>query len=79
MNNITTHPPLRVRTSDVGPYLKLPLAQVDAVCRVLDRHGIRYLMDDIVMSLNGGPERTSISFHESERTEKIQAILDAEA
>jgi hypothetical protein len=68
---------LRV-TADVvaGPYLMVPMVQLDAVLAVLDRHKVRYWVDADAISLDNEPAITVINFDRFGDAARIQAILD---
>ncbi len=68
-----------LRVSDggiAGPYLMLPLTQLDAVVAVLDRHKVRYWVDSDAISLDNEPLVAVINFGRTGDTAQIQAILD---
>jgi hypothetical protein len=60
-----------------GPYsIRLPLSQVEAVRRRLDRHSIKYWVDSTAISIDRGPERTSIHLGWNNDPIQVQSILD---
>ena len=68
---------LRVSTDGIGgPYLMVPVTQLDAVRTVLDRHEVRYWVDSDAISLDNEPAITVINFGRSGDAARIQAILD---
>jgi hypothetical protein len=68
---------LRVSTDGIaGPYLMVPVTQLDAVLAVLDRHKVRYWVDADAISLDNEPAITVINFDRSGDAAWIQAILD---
>jgi hypothetical protein len=68
---------LRVSTDGVaGPYLMVPVPQLDAVLAVLDRHKVRYWVDADAISLDNEPAITVINFGRSGEAAQIQSILD---
>jgi hypothetical protein len=68
---------LRVSTEGgAGPYLMVPVAQLDAVLRLLDRHKVRYWVDPDAISLDNEPAVTVINFGRSGEAARVQAILD---
>ena len=68
---------LRVSTDGIaGPYLMVPVAQLDAVRAVLDRHKVRYWVDADAISLDNEPAITVINFGRAGDAARIQAILD---
>ena len=76
MTDTTTGKPLRVLTSAIAPYLKLPYSQVDEVRHLLDAEGIYYDVSSSVISVNGGPQMAWINFGRKGIAEKIQSVLD---
>jgi hypothetical protein len=61
---------------DAGPYLMVPMTQLDAILAVLDRHQVRYWVDADAISLDNEPALTVIHFGRSDDAARIQAILD---
>jgi hypothetical protein len=59
-----------------GPYLMVPVAQLDAVLAVLNRHKVRHWVDADAISLDNEPAITVINFGRSGDAVRIQAILD---
>jgi hypothetical protein len=78
MTDTAKQSPLKVHDSTVGPYMRLPLSQVEAVGRILDRHGIKYWVEDIVISMNHGPEIAWLFTKGNPDIALIQSLLDAE-
>jgi hypothetical protein len=78
MIDITTKQPLFVSIDGIaGPYLMLPVAQVDEVRRILNQHRIPHSVDDAAISLNGSPAVTVIDFGRSADANCVQQILDS--
>ena len=68
---------LRVSTDGIaGPYLMVPVTQLDAVLAVLDRHQVRYWVDADAISLDNEPAITVINFDRFGEAARIQTILD---
>ncbi len=68
---------LRVSTDGVaGPYLMVPVTQLDAVLAALDRRKVRYWVDSDAISLDNEPAIAVINFGRSGDALRIQAILD---
>jgi hypothetical protein len=77
MNDTSTGERLRVSTAgDAGPYIDVPLSQVEDVCKRLDREGIPYWVDPLAISFEGEPEVTIINFSRYVDASRVQAILD---
>jgi hypothetical protein len=76
--NTTTKRPLRVSTDGTaGPYIDLPASQLAEVQQLLDSHGIRYQVEEDVISFNGEPEEATIDLGRRGDAEAVQAILDS--
>jgi hypothetical protein len=59
-----------------GPYIMVPFSQLADVRQVLDHHGIRYAVEEDVISLDGAPEVAVIDLGRAANADAIQAILD---
>ena len=59
-----------------GPLIELPESQVNAVKERLDRAGIPYSIDPIVISIEGEPPSAMINFSRYVDPARIQAALD---
>jgi hypothetical protein len=78
MIDVTTKQPLRVSTDGTaGPYVLVPVTQLDAVCQALDSRGVRYWVEDEVISLNGAPETAAINLGRGTDAQSVQALLDS--
>jgi hypothetical protein len=72
-----TRRPLRVSSDGIaGPYLIVPVDQVARVRERLDRHSIRYWVDEEGISLDRKPAITVVNFGRSGDAGQIQAALD---
>lgn len=60
-----------------GPYLMVPVSQLNEVRSLLDAHAIRYWVDPVAVSLDDQPEITAINFGRGADPEAIQEILDS--
>ncbi len=77
MIDMVTRKPMTVEYAEgVGPYLRMPYAQVDDIQRVLDEHKIYYWVRESVISVNGGPEFGSVMFGRAGNRDAVQAALD---
>jgi hypothetical protein len=78
MVDTTNGKDLRVRGGvEGGPYyIRLPLSQVEEVRQRLDRHEVKYWVDSAAISIDRGPERTSIHLGWNNDPVRIQSILD---
>jgi hypothetical protein len=78
MINITTRKPLHVSSDGTaGPYIRVPLSQLDDVHRLLDRHGVRHRVEENAVSLNGAPAIAIIDLGRGADAAAVQSILDA--
>ncbi len=78
MRDVTTHNSLYVSTDGTaGPYVMLPLAQLDDVRKLLDERGIYYWVEENAISFDGSPAIAVINFGVDADAEPIQAILDS--
>ena len=76
----TTKDGLRVSTDGIaGPYLMVPVTQLDAVLAALNRHKVRYWVDADAISLDNEPAITVINFGRSGEAVRIQAAILDEA
>jgi hypothetical protein len=78
MNDTTTNKPLSVsRDGTAGPYIMVPVAQLDEVCRLLDGQRVRYSVDENAISLDGEPEVSFINLERGANAKAVQLILDS--
>jgi hypothetical protein len=77
MTDATTHQRLRVSTDGTaGPYIAVPVSQLEEVKALLNRNGIRYLVDENAISLDGKPEIAVINLGRGANAPSVQNILD---
>ncbi len=77
MIDVMTRKRLHVSTDGgAGPYIMLPFAQLADLRKALDHHGIRYSVEEDVISLDGAPEIAVIDLGRDADVSSIQAILD---
>ena len=77
MIDVTTQKPFEVSYAvGTAGYVRIPVAQLDEIRRVLDAKGFRYWVSEYRDSMNGGPERTSIEFSHSVDPRAVQSALD---
>ena len=68
---------LQVESDEIaGPYLRLPLAQLESIREVLDSHGFRYWLDSFAISLDNKPPVIVVNFDRREDAAQIQTALD---
>lgn len=77
MIDVTTEEPLQVRDSAGGPLMDVPVRQLEEIQGLLDKHSIRYWVDEDYLSWNGGPEMTIVYFGRSGDAKAIQSLLDS--
>ena len=74
----TTRKPLYVSTDgDAGPYIMVPVEQIDDVRKLLDANDVRYWVDEDAISLNGKPEITIANLGSAADPKRVQDILDS--
>lgn len=83
MGQLTTdtiaNKPLRVSTDGtMGPYIMTSVSKIDEIRRLLDRRGIRYWVEENVISMGGGPEIGVMNLGREGDAAAVQAILDSE-
>jgi len=61
---------------DTGPYIMVPVKQIDDVLALLDAHDVRYCVDEDAISLDGKPEITVVNLGSGSDAKVIQKILD---
>jgi len=61
---------------DAGPYIMVPVRQMEAVRAVLDDNKISYWVDEFAISLDDEPEISVINLSKSADSRQIQTILD---
>ncbi len=77
MIDVTTKRPLHVSTDGTaGPYIMVPLIQLEEVRRLLDDRGIRYYVEENAISLSGTPMVAVIDLGRGADADKIQDLLD---
>ena len=78
MTDVVTKKRLYVSTDGTaGPYIMVPLDQLDEVRQLLDQHHIRYSVDEDAISLNGKPYVTVIDLGRGADAAAVQTILDS--
>lgn len=78
MTDATTKKPLRVSTDGTtGPYIMVPVSQLDKVRRLLDSRHVGYWVEEEAISLDGAPEVAVINLGRGADATAVQAILDS--
>ena len=77
MTDATTQQRLRVSTDGTaGPYITVPVSQLDEVRELLKRRHIHYWVDENAISLNGTPEIAIVNLGRGADASVVQNILD---
>ena len=77
MTDAATQEPLRVSTDGTaGPYISVPVSQLDEVKRLLDDRGIHYWVEENAISWDGGPYIVVVNLGREGDANAVQAILD---
>ena len=77
MIDVSTKKPLYVSSDgDAGPYIMVPVQQIDDVRTLLDNHNIPYWVDEDAISLDGKPEVTVVNLGHGSDAATVQTILD---
>jgi hypothetical protein len=78
MTDVVSKKPLRVSTDGTaGPYIMVPVVQLDDIKRLLERNHVRFSVDENAISLNGAPEVAVVNLGRSADASSIQRILDS--
>jgi hypothetical protein len=77
MIDVSTKKPLCVSTDgDAGPYIMVPVQQIDDVRALLDAANIQYWVDEEAICLDGKPEITVVNLGHRADAVAVQSILD---
>jgi hypothetical protein len=78
MIDTTTDKPLDVSTDGAaGPYIMVPVAQLERVRTLLDANSVSYWVDEEAISLDGKPEVVVINLGPRSDPKRIQRLLDS--
>lgn len=78
MTEPATREPLHVSTDGTaGPYIVVPLSQLDDVRQLLESRHVRYWVEKYAISLDGAPETVVVNLDREADAAAIQAILDS--
>jgi hypothetical protein len=78
MTDAATKKPIRVSTDGTaGPYIMVPVSQLDEIRRLLDGRGVSYWVEENAISLNGAPEVAVIDLGRGGDAAAVQTILDS--
>jgi len=79
---------IRTRTSErlsvstdgnAGPYIMLPVDQLDEIRSLLEANDVRYWVDEQAISLDGNPEIAVINLSRGTDPHQVQRLLDSVA
>ena len=77
MIDAMTRKPLYVSTDGTaGPYIMVPVSQLAELRELLDKHRIRYSVEEDAISLDGAPEVAVVDLGHGADIGPVQAILD---
>ena len=78
MTDRTTRERLSVSAhGNAGPYIMVPVIQLEEVRTILDNNQIRYWVDEEAISLDGKPEITVINLDPPSEPATVQRLLDS--
>lgn len=78
MTDTKTKKVLRVSTDGTaGPYIMVPVSQLEEVRRLLEVRGVRYWVEENAISLDGAPEVAVINLGRGGDADAVQAVLDS--
>ena len=77
MIDAMTRKPLHVSTDGTaGPYVMVPVSQLTELRELLDKHRIRYSVEEDAISLDGAPEIAVVDLGNGADVAAIQQIID---
>jgi hypothetical protein len=77
MIDVETRQKLKVHTEgDAGPYIIVPVSQLEVVKDLLKRHQVAFSTDDYLISVDGKPEVTLVNLGTGTDAQRVQRILD---
>jgi hypothetical protein len=68
---------IRVTPDSAGPYIMLPVFQLDEVKAVLDREQVPYTVDDFSISIEGDPAVTVVNLGRDVDAATVQRLFDS--
>jgi hypothetical protein len=78
MTDASTQQRLRVSNDGTsGPYIMVPVSQIEDIKTVLNHNRVRYWVDENAISLNGTPEIAVINLGRGADAAGVQYILDS--
>jgi hypothetical protein len=77
MIDAMTRKPLYVsNVGTAGPYIMVPVSQLAEIRELLDKHRIRYTVEEDAISLDGAPEIAVVDLGHGADIAAVQHILD---
>lgn len=77
MIDVTTKERLLVSTDGTaGPYIMVPLSQLDVVTRLLEAHGVSFWIEEDAISFDDAPYIAVVNLEHDARADAIQSLLD---
>jgi hypothetical protein len=73
---VTTKPLYVANDGTAGPYIMVPLSQLSDLRDLLEKHRVRYFVEEDAISLDGAPEIAIVDLGHGADAAAIQAILD---
>lgn len=78
MTDAATKKALRVSTDGTsGPYIMVPVVQLDDVRMLLDSRGVGYWVEENAISLDGALEIAAVNLGRGGDAAEVQALLDS--
>ena len=77
MTDTATQQPIRVSDSLAGPYIRLPLASLERVRKLLLEHHIPHWVEHHAISVDGHPPVIVINLGKTVDSRHVQELLDA--
>ena len=78
MIDVTTEQLLRVSDDGItGPYITVPVSQLEDLTRLLASHQVAYDVDEDAIAWDGSPEVTEVNLDRDADAAAVQRILDA--
>ena len=78
MTDATTRQRLQVSIDgSAGPYIMVPVSQLDEIKRLLDSKHVHYWVDENAISLNGTPEVAVIKLGRDADSGAVQNLFDS--
>ena len=77
MIDAMTRKPLYVSTDGAaGPYIMVPVSRLAELRELLDKHRVRYSVEEEAVSLDGAPEMAVVDLGRGADVAAVQTLLD---